>query len=61
MQNNQIIRRKISDERLKMWEVANEIGIADSTFSKWLRLPLSSARYKRVEKAINELTKERDD
>lgn len=57
MQQNQEVRKQIGLSRLKMWEVAQKIGISDSTFSKWLRIPLNDERRKRVEKAIDELTK----
>jgi len=60
MNDNQNIqlREKIKEENLKYWEVANTMGITDSTFSRWLRTPLNDERKQRVLDAINELTKE---
>ncbi|WP_395318169.1 hypothetical protein [Fructilactobacillus frigidiflavus] len=52
------IRKKIADNRLKNWEVANKVGITDGRFSVWLRTPLREDRKKRVLDAINELTKQ---
>ncbi|MCH5463486.1 hypothetical protein HC026_11995 [Lactobacillus sp. LC28-10] len=56
MVQNQALRDKIYVNRLRNWEVAQAVGIADSTFSKWLRKPLTDEQQKRVEKAISELT-----
>lgn len=54
---NREIREKIYDAHLRNWQVSNSIGIADATFSRWLRTPLSDERKRRVEKAISDLTK----
>jgi predicted XRE-type DNA-binding protein len=35
------IRQKIKDAGLPFWFVADRLGIADTTFSKWLRKELS--------------------
>lgn len=53
---NSEIRLLIQENHLKYWQVAFKIGIADTTFSKWLRMPLDAERKARVEKAIAELT-----
>lgn len=58
MKANLEIRTAIFDNRFKNWEVANKIGIADTTFSVWLRTPLNEEREKRVVAAIEELKKE---
>lgn len=58
MQANLSIRKTIRAERLRNWEVAKKVGISDSRFSVWLRTPLNDERRKRVENAIQELTKE---
>ncbi|WP_225422957.1 hypothetical protein [Companilactobacillus jidongensis] len=55
---NEKLREKIKNEDLKYWEIANTIGITDSTFSRWLRTPLNDERKQRVLDAISELTKE---
>lgn len=57
MKANFKLRNLIISQRLKYWEVAKQIGIADTTFSRWLRTPLNDERKRRVEKAINDLTK----
>lgn len=56
---NQEIREKIFFNRLRNWEVSEQIGISDSRLLVWLRTPLNDERKARVEKAIDELLKER--
>lgn len=55
---NTNIRNEISSRHLTYWRVAFQIGIADTTFSRWLRTPLNDERKARVEKAIDELTQQ---
>lgn len=55
--HNKKLRELISQNRLKYYEVAKELGIAPTTFTIWLREPLSSDKYARVEKAIMKLSK----
>lgn len=59
MKSNQSIRTHIFSSGLKNWEVAERVGISDSRLSVWLRTPLNDTRKARVEKAIDELIKER--
>lgn len=55
MKANQEIRDRIMMNRLRQWEVAEQIGITDNRFTVWLRTPLREDRKQRVEAAINEL------
>lgn len=57
MKANQEIRDLIFANRLRNWEVAQEVGITDGRFSVWLRTPLNDERKERVLKAIEKLTK----
>lgn len=59
MKANQEIRDCIFRNRLRNWEVAEQIGISDSRFSVWLRTPMREDRKVRVEKAIDELLEAR--
>ena len=54
---NQEIREKIVNNGLKFWKVAEKLGINCSTFSVWLRYPLSYEKKSKIENAINELLK----
>lgn len=42
---------------IKKWQVAQEIGVADTTFSKWLRKPLPEDKKAKVLAAISKLSK----
>lgn len=55
MKANQEIRDQIMMNRLRQWEVAEQVGITDNRFTVWLRTPLNDERKKRVEVAIDEL------
>ena len=56
--SNKNIRELIFSENLKMWQVAEKVGISASQFSVWLRTPLNDERKERVLTAIDELKKE---
>ncbi|MDO7799414.1 MAG: hypothetical protein ACLR1F_00695 [Enterococcus avium] len=57
MKANQEIRDRIMVNRLRQWEVAEQVGITDNRLTVWLRTPLREDRRQRVEKAIDELLK----
>lgn len=50
---NEDIRKMIDDANVKYWEVAEIIGIAEGTFSVWLRHELSEDRRTKIINAIN--------
>lgn len=52
---NKDIRDQIAQQGLKHWQVAEQIGITASTFTVWLRTPLTDERRQRTEKAIKQL------
>lgn len=52
---NYEIRRLIKKYRLYHYEVAQEIGILEATFCRWLREELSKERKKLVLSAIERL------
>ena len=52
---NQDIRNEIQQQGLNYWQVAEQIGITASTFTAWLRTPLTDERRQRTEKALKEL------
>lgn len=54
-QANENIRNEIQESGLTYWQVAEEVGIASTTLSVWLRTPLNSSRLERVVVAINKL------
>lgn len=54
---NENIRNEIQESGLTYWQVAEEVGIASTTLSVWLRTPLNSSRMSRVNNALKELKK----
>lgn len=58
MQQNVEIRMALKNNRVKYWEVANRLGIADTTFSRWLRKELSVHKKREILIAINEIKQE---
>lgn len=59
IQSNHIIRNEIENAGLKYWQVAYEIGIADATFSRWLRVPLTHEQKQDTLNAIKKLKREK--
>ena len=56
-QANENLRNEIQESGLTYWQVAEEVGIASTTLSVWLRTPLNSSRLSRVNNALKELKK----
>ena len=52
------IKKRILAAGLKVWQVAEAFGVADTTFSKYLRKPFSDADTQRVLAIIEQLTAE---
>ena len=52
---NSDIRNKISEFNLKYWEVAENLGITDSTFSRRLRKELPEEEKTKILKVISKL------
>lgn len=57
---NQEIRLMAAGYGIKLWQIADRIGISDSYFSRLLRKPLSEEKRKVVIAAIKDLAKERE-
>lgn len=45
---NEIIRQATKDAGLKLWEVAETVGVTDSTFSKMLRREFPEAKQQAI-------------
>ena len=54
---NEEIRKKLNDNNLKYWQVANEYGISDGNFSRKLRKELSIDEKNKIFKIIDDLLK----
>ena len=53
------VRNMISDSSLKYWEIAEKLGITDSTFSRKLRKEFSEKEKNKIIEIINELSLEK--
>ena len=49
------LRNNIIKLRLKNYEVARELGITATTFSRWLQVPLTPAKKELIENAMQKL------
>lgn len=56
---NKDIVKKILVSGLKKWQVAEAVGIVDTTFSKWLRRELPEEKKATIMAAIDKLIAER--
>lgn len=52
---NEKIRKLLTENRIKYYELANELGIADSSLSRMLRFELSPEKKKQVLDATQRL------
>lgn len=54
---NQDIRRKAADAGIKLWQIADALGISDGTFSRRLRKEFTLEEKERVVNIIETLSK----
>lgn len=54
--HNTEIRKAIDSAGLRYWQVAEELGVADTTFTKWLRKELPEEKRSQVMAAIKKLS-----
>ena len=55
---NADIRASINNARIKYWQVADKLGMADGNFSRKLRKELSADEKAKIKKIIKQLSKE---
>jgi len=58
MKANRELREFMVLRGVKQWEVADALGIAESTMTKWMRRELSEEVRRRAFEAIEKLSKE---
>lgn len=56
--SNKEIRKIIEESGLKHWQIADAIGIADTTFCKWLRYDIPADKEKKILDAIEQLRRD---
>lgn len=49
------LKRKVKEEGLFMWQIADEMGISEPTLVRWMRYPLSIEKRTSVINAIENL------
>ena len=55
---NQDIKDAIKKSSAKKWQVANELGIAESTFNTWLHKELTPEKKQKIMAAISKIDKQ---
>ena len=58
---NKDIKESARASNVKLWQVADELGMKDSNLSKVLRYPLSSSMEKRIVEIIDKIAESRKD
>lgn len=58
LKSNLNIRKKIKESGLPFWFIADQLGVADTTFSKWLRKELPEEKKQMILEIIKQETKE---
>lgn len=56
---NKEIRQAISESGAYHWQVAEQLGVHETTLSRWLRVELNESNKQAILKALDELNKER--
>lgn len=52
---NENIRQEISDNRIFNYEIAEVLGIPESTFSKWFRKEMTKEQKESIQKAMQRI------
>lgn len=52
------IRTEVKEAGVKLWQVAEQLGMSDSAFSRYLRHELTELQKARIRKIIRELAEE---
>ena len=52
MKCNNEIRDEAKHNGILLWELAGEIGVADTTFSRWLRVELTEHQKEKIQKLL---------
>lgn len=57
-QENKELRELAKSHNVPFWRIAAELGVSESTITRWLRVPLNLERKKSILDAITHLIKE---
>lgn len=54
------VKEFIQRNDVKLWEVADRLGMNDGNFSRRLRKPFTNAEFKHIEKLVEKICAERE-
>ena len=57
---NDDIRSAAKDGGIRLWQIADALGVTDSTLSRKLRHPLPDVEAAKIQEYINKMTKQED-
>lgn len=57
---NEVIRDYAKRKHVKLWEVAQGLGVYDSTFSKWMRTEMNPDMRKKVKNIIDDIAQKHE-
>lgn len=57
---NQEVKARIFESGVKMWQVANRLGIGEATLSRWMRTELTCEKKENILTIIDEIEKEQE-
>ena len=60
MRTNNLIREMAKKNHVRLWEVAIDMDISESTMTRWLRTELSEDRKKMVVDAIKRISERKE-
>ena len=55
---NQDVKDAIKKSAAKKWQVANELGVAESTFNTWLHKKLTPEKKQKIMAAVSKVDKQ---
>lgn len=58
MQENRTVRKAAMTAGISLWQIAEKLGVSESTFHRWLRNPLPAEVEQKCLNAIHELERE---
>ena len=58
---NESIRQAAKTHSVRLWEIAEALGIADTTFSRYLRREVSQEKTSEILKIIEQISDRRED
>lgn len=52
---NKCLREELRAKNIPFWQVAQYVGVNETTIVRWLRVPLSSEQAERIYTAVNRI------